>query len=181
MEKITAYTDGSAVVAGKNKGRGGFGAYFPSLLGSPKIYSMGFWETKTGRMEIMALLYALKAIPLNKIVELTVYSDSQYVVFSFTKDRLRKWILNNWISYGEPIKNVDLWKKVLDELIKRPNLKLNMVHIKGHQYDKEKCKVKKKELLKNPHILGNTIADRFANYKRFKESDLKIDINGKTN
>ena len=56
MKSIVAYTDGSAVVRGKMAGAGGFGTYFPKHLdGKPKAYSLGFKETKTGRMEIMAL------------------------------------------------------------------------------------------------------------------------------
>ena len=54
--KILAYTDGSAVASGKLKGHGGFGTYFPDLFGSKKAYSEGYLETKTGRMEQMALL-----------------------------------------------------------------------------------------------------------------------------
>lgn len=176
MHKITAYTDGSAVVAGKYKGRGGFATYFPDLFGKKKVYSNGFWNTKTGRMEITALLFTIKAIPLSKVVHLTVYSDSEYVVKSFTEKRLEKWIKNDWVSYGKPVKNIDLWKKVLKEICKRKKLVLNLHHIKGHQYDKEKDPLKKKELLKNPHILGNTIADKFADYKRFKEYELKTDL-----
>lgn len=85
-----AYTDGSAVVGGKSKGNGGFGTYFPNLFGSKKAWSLGFEDTKTGRMEISALFYAIKAMPerLKYSVTLRVYSDSEYVVKSFTEKRL---------------------------------------------------------------------------------------------
>lgn len=174
--KISVYTDGSAVVSGKFKGRGGFATYFPNLFGNKKVYSKGFINTKTGRMEIMALLYAIKAIPTHKALELNVYSDSQYVVKSFTENRLEKWVSNDWASYGNEVKNVDLWKKVLKELGLRKKLTLYLHHIKSHQYDSEKDPIKKKELLKNEHILGNTIADYFANYKNFNENELKTDL-----
>jgi hypothetical protein len=47
-------------------------------------------------------------------------------------------------------------------------------HIKAHQIDKQKDPKKVKELLKNKHILGNSIADRLAFYKRFE--NFKVDI-----
>lgn len=182
MRIINAYTDGSAVVAGKMKGRGGFGTYFPNLFGRQKAFSLGFWNTKTGRMEVTALLYAIKAIKSNDPIQLHVYSDSQYVTKTFTEKRLEKWISNNWKTYNYKreevdVKNVDLWKKVLFELNNRPKLKLVMHHIKGHQIDKIKDPIKKALFLKeNPHVLGNTIADKFADYKRFSEEELKNDL-----
>ena len=70
MDKIIAYTDGSAVVKGRAKGNGGFGTYFPSLYGSRIAFSLGFEDTKTGRMELSALYYAITAIKLDQAVTL---------------------------------------------------------------------------------------------------------------
>ena len=166
--KILAYTDGSAVASGKLKGHGGFGTYFPNLLGSKKAFSEGYLDTKTGRMEQMALLYAIKAIPEDLECVLEVHSDSQYVVKTFTENRLQKWISNNWESYGGQVANVDLWQRVVLEISLRPKMKLQMVWIKAHQLDRlKKCEtIKRKELLQNPHIVGNTIADILADHKR---------------
>lgn len=178
MTTILAYTDGSAVVVGPKKGRGGFGTYFPDLFGIQKGYSKGFENTKTGRMEVTALLYAIKAMPKKseeKII-LKVYSDSMYVVKTFTENRIARWIDSNWISYGAEIKNVDLWKSVLKELNSRPYLILSMHHIKSHQVEKEKNPVAKAKLLQDPNIIGNMMADQLADYKRhktFKKSDLQ--------
>ena len=171
MKTIVAYTDGSAVIVGPNKGQGGFGTYFPDLFGVKKGYSKGYENTKTGRMEVTALYYAIKAMPLKseeKIV-LRVFSDSQYVVKTFTENRLQKWIANNWISYGSAIKNVDLWKAIIEERNKRDFLILNMVHIKSHQVEKEKNPETKKLLMQDPNIIGNMMADRLADYKRHKQ------------
>lgn len=171
MKTIVAYTDGSAVVVGPRKGHGGFGVYFPDLFGVKKGYSKGYENTKTGRMEIMALFYAIKAMPLEskETMVLRVYSDSQYVVKTFTENRLQKWISNNWISYGSNIKNVDLWKAVKRELDNRPFLSLQMIHIKSHQVEKEKDKEKKTKLMQDPNVIGNMMADRLADYKRHKQ------------
>lgn len=170
MRNITAYTDGSAVVSGKCAGYGGYGTYFPKLFEKPTAFSAGYKNTKTGRMEIRALLLALRAMPIKspEPILLTVYSDSQYVVKSFTENRLVKWINHGWTNSSGKVKNRDLWEKVLDQLRDKKYLTLKMVHIKSHQYDKEKNLLKKKELLNDPHILGNTIADRLADYKRHK-------------
>jgi len=170
---ITAFTDGSAVVRGKNAGRGGFGTYFPPQNNEEaKAFSKGYRLTKTGRMEITALLYAILAIPDDKYCEaeegikLTVYSDSEYVVKAFTDDRLMRWQLDGWTNTSGAVKNQDLWKKVLSALGIRSQLHLIMKHIKGHQFDKEKDPEKKKQLLNDPIIKGNVIADRLADYKR---------------
>jgi ribonuclease HI len=176
MIKILAYTDGSAVASGELKGHGGFGTYFPNLLGEKKAFSNGYLETKTGRMEQMALLYAIKAIPIDLECELEVRSDSQYVVKSFTEGRLKKWISNNWTSYGKDIANVDLWKRIIKEIKCRKKLKLTMIWIKAHQLDKIKKSDKegRKQLLNDPHIVGNYMADILADHKRHKNK-LKTD------
>jgi len=171
MKTILAYTDGSAVVVGPKKGQGGFGTYFPDLFGSKKGFSKGYENTKTGRMEVTALLYAVKAMPKKseeKII-LKVYSDSMYVVKTFTENRISRWIDNDWISYGVEIKNVDLWKAVLKELNSRSYLILSMHHIKSHQVEKENNPVAKAYLMQDPNIIGNMMADTLADYKRHKK------------
>lgn len=166
MDVIIAYTDGSAVASGVLNGHGGFGTYFPNLFGKRKAFSLGFKDTKTGRMEIMALLYAVKAIPESWEGKLQVYSDSQYVVKTFTEKRLEKWILNNWKSYGNEIKNQDLWKELNRHLILREKMELEMVWIKAHQVDDAKNPQAKASLLKDEHILGNMVVDKLADHKR---------------
>lgn len=172
MIEIICYTDGSAVASGPRKGHGGFGVHFPNLFGKERNFSLGFCDTKTGRMEITALICAIKAIPKGKDaqpINLIVYSDSEYVVKSFTENRLTRWRHNNWQSYGNEIKNVDLWKMIVSELQARPKLKLTMLHIRGHQVEKEKDPVKKEKLLMDPHIIGNRKADILADYKRHEK------------
>lgn len=170
MQEIFAYTDGSAVVSGKNKGQGGFGVYFPNLFGDKKAYSLGYKNGKTGQMEITALLYAVRAMPITykERVKLIIYSDSEYVVKAFTEDRLQKWIKAGWRNSSGEVKNLELWKGVLKELYgrRRLYLTLEMRHIRSHQVEKERDLEKKKELMKNPHIVGNMMADGLADYKR---------------
>lgn len=166
---IIAYTDGSASVAGSMKGMSGFGTYFPNLFGEKKAFSIGFENGKTGEMEVLALLYAIRQMPVlyrGEQIKLTVYSDSEYVVKTFTENRLEKWRKANWTNTSGEVKNKDLWIKIHEELSKRSFLKLEMKHIKSHQVEKEKNAEKRDLLLKNPHIIGNSIVDKLADYKR---------------
>lgn len=167
--EIYGYTDGSAVASGDNKGKGGYGVYFPNLFGSKKAYSQGFLNTKTGRMEVMALYYAIKAMPKtsNENIVLKIFSDSMYVVKTFTESRIFKWEANSWTNSSGEVKNKDLWQAILKSLRKRPFIKLELTHINSHQIDKVK-KEQRVFLLMNPHIRGNSMADKLADYKRHK-------------
>ena len=171
MKQVTAYTDGSAVVAGVNKGKGGFGTYFPNLFGKRVAYSQGFEQALTGQMEILALLHAIQAMPKRhpEPLELIVYSDSEYVVKSFTEGRLFRWETAGWINSSGNVKNESLWKEILTSLREREYLKLSMNWIKSHQVDKAKTQPEKDELLKNENIVGNLVADKLADYKRHKK------------
>lgn len=167
---IVAYTDGSASVAGSMKGMAGFGVYFPNLFGKQKAFSLGFEQGKTGEQEVLALLYAIRQIPKSpEVKKLTVYSDSEYVVKTFTEGRLEKWRKADWTNTSGEVKNKDLWIKIHEELSKRSFLKLEMKHIRSHQVEKEKNAEKRELLLKDPHIIGNSIVDKLADYKRHKK------------
>tara|TARA_R110000796_G_scaffold70936_1_gene160982 strand:+ start:499 stop:1092 length:594 start_codon:yes stop_codon:yes gene_type:complete len=181
MKQIIAYTDGSAVVSGANKGRGGYGAFFPDFYGKPKGLHEGFLYTKTGRTEMHALLSAINAFDwktdaADEHVMLTVYSDSQYVVKAFTDGRLNKWKDNGWTNSSGKVKNKDLWLRILYALEQRRYLKLDMIWIKGHQLDKEKNPVAKAYLMQDPHIVGNAMADILADRWRLG-INLKHDLN----
>lgn len=180
MTTVIAYTDGSAVVSGINKGKGGLGVYFPYCPVSKrnKGIHIGFEKTKTGRVEIMALLYAIKNFDIDygEKITLKVYSDSQYVVKAFTDHRLKKWVSNGWKNTTGNVKNRDLWEKLLQALEARKHfMKLDIEWIKSHQLEKEKDLSKKEELKKDPHIIGNAMADRLADRWRLG-IDLRQDL-----
>lgn len=154
MKHYTIWTDGSAET---KQMRGGIGVCIKTDTGY-KTISKGFQPTKTGRMEITALLYAIRTIPKNIETSATLYSDSQYVVNTLTKGWLITWRVSNF----EGKKNVDLWKLVINEIDCRPKMKLSVRWLKGHQDITD-------ELTK-----GNNIADELASYKNFDiyEKDL---------
>lgn len=171
MKEIFAYTDGSASVAGKLAGQGGFGTYFPDLFGKKKAFSLGFRKAKTGQMEVCALLYAIRAMPLKCLypIKLSVYSDSEYVVKTFTESRLQKWMSNGWTNSSGEVANKELWISIVKELNLRGYLNLQMNHIRSHQVEKVKDIGEREKLLKNPHIIGNLMVDKLADYKRHTE------------
>lgn len=117
---LTIYTDGAAR---GNPGKGGYGTIL-IWKGIAKELSGGFRLTTNNRMEIMSVLAGLEALH-KKSLDITIYSDSQYVVRSVSEG----W-LNNWIQTEfKGKKNADLWKRYY-ELAKGQQIKF--VWVKGH-------------------------------------------------
>ena len=150
--RITAYTDGSACVGYPKLG--GFGVYIKTPDKNIKIRK-GYCNTKTGRMELMAVIICMRSIQ-NKGLELTIRSDSQYVC-----NTVNEWI-DHWRSIGYLGKaNIDLLKQ-LDIEISKFTYRPKLIHIKGHQD------------VTDQHTLGNNIADQLANYKT--QSSYEVDL-----
>ena len=60
----------------------------------------------------MAVISGLEALNRPCIVE--VYSDSKYVVDAFNQHWVDSWLKKGWKrGKNEPVKNVDLWKRLL--------------------------------------------------------------------
>ena len=124
------YTDGAA--RGNPDGPGGYGTIlsFVDSKGQEHIreLSAGYQKTTNNRMEMMAVIAGLEA--LNRPCESTVYSDSQYVVKAFNEHWLDGWIKKGWKrGKNEPVKNVDLWKRML--AAKEPH-QVSFQWVKGH-------------------------------------------------
>lgn len=120
MAKVTVYTDGGA---SGNPGPGGWGAV---LISGKHIKEMngGFRLTTNNRMELLAVIKALEAMK-NPGTEVTIYSDSKYVVDAVSK----KWVFG-WIKKGfKGKKNPDLWKRFLKIYAVH---KVDFVWVKGH-------------------------------------------------
>ena len=143
--KITIYTDGASR---GNPGPGGYGAVL--LAGKHrKELSEGFRLTTNNRMELLAVIAALEALN-NERSDVTVYSDSSYVV-----DAVEKGWVFSWEKKGfKKKKNPDLWKRFI-KIYRKHQVKL--VWIKGHA-----------------NILENERCD-FLAVEASKQGDLKID------
>ena len=128
---IIIYTDGSSR---GNPGPGGYGIVMEHCkTGFVKECSKGFKLTTNNRMELMAVIEALKKLKQTNL-KITVYTDSKYVVDSIEKKWLFKW---EKIKFKNK-KNVDLWLDFLS-LYKKNSIKFNW--IKGHNNhpQNEKC------------------------------------------
>lgn len=95
-------------------------------------------ETTNQRMELQAVIGALSALKVNEW-EVTVYSDSAYVVNAFQQKWLDNWQRNGWRnSKKEAVANQDLWKQLLKLTDKN---RVTMMKVKGHAGDEynERC------------------------------------------
>ena len=124
LRHVTIHTDGSCI---GNPGPGGYAAIL-EYQGREMELSGGFRRTTNNRMEILAVIKGLEA--LTECCSVTVYSDSQYVVESIEKGRVKKWQANGWMrNKRERAVNDDLWKLLLSMLDKH-NVEFRWV--KGH-------------------------------------------------
>ena len=139
--KVTIYTDGSA--RGNPDGPGGYGTVLQFIDSKGQLhereFSAGYKKTTNNRMELMAAIVGLEA--LLKPCQVELYSDSQYLVKAFNNRWIDGWIKNNWKnSKKEPVKNIDLWKRLLNA--KEPH-KVTFIWVKGHDGhpQNERCDV----------------------------------------
>ncbi|MFP4697532.1 MAG: ribonuclease HI [Eubacteriales bacterium] len=131
MHNVIIYTDGAC--RGNPNGPGGFGTVLEVIDKSGKKHvkelSGGFRNTTNNRMEMLAVIRGLEV--LTKPCKVKVYSDSQYIVNAFNQGWLDKWILNDWKrgKKKEPVKNSDLWKRLLNAKNKHI---VEFFWVKGH-------------------------------------------------
>lgn len=133
MKKVDIYTDGAC---SGNPGPGGFGAIL--RFGKyEKEMSGGEKETTNNRMELMGVITALSA--LKEPCEVTIYSDSKYIIDSVQKGWAKKWKKNGWMrNKKEKALNSDLWEVLLDLLHIH---KVKFIWVKGHagHPENERC------------------------------------------
>ena len=106
MKKVELYTDGACR---GNPGRGGWGAIL--VYGKhEKELSGGEKETTNNRMELTAAIEGLSA--LKEPCEVTLYSDSKYLIDAFTQGWVEGWRAHGWKRGKDELKNPDLWEKI---------------------------------------------------------------------
>lgn len=124
MKKIELYTDGAC---SGNPGKGGYGIVL-KYNDTEKTLSKGYKLTTNNRMELTAVVTGLSM--LKYPCDVTVYSDSKYVVDAVEKKWVYGWAKKGWKkSDGKPALNSDLWQKLIP-LLKMHNV--NFVWLKGH-------------------------------------------------
>lgn len=144
MKLVEIYTDGAC---SGNPGKGGYCAIL-LYKGNEKIVSGYSPYTTNNKMEMIAIIEGLKA--LKEPCKVKLYSDSAYSLNAFKQNWIAGWIKNNWKnSKKEPVKNVDLWKKMI-ELMNYHDVEL--IKVKGHSdnYNNNRCdEIARGEITKN--------------------------------
>jgi ribonuclease HI len=137
MKKVEIFTDGACR---GNPGPGGWGVLLRYNGHAKKLHG-GEKNTTNNRMELMAAIKALNTLKESCTIELT--TDSQYLRNGIT-NWIMKWKAKNWKkSNKKPVKNIDLWQQ-LDEEVQRHQITWHW--IRGHKGHPE-----------------NEIADQLAN------------------
>ena len=132
-KEIIIFTDGASK---GNPGPGGYGAII--VLPSGKVVELGGGEAHTtnNRMELSAVLFALKEISKNK-ESIVFYTDSKYLIGGIT-GWVYGWQKNNWkkketLPDGQikesDVLNQDLWKELV-KLTAGKKIKWN--YVGGH-------------------------------------------------
>lgn len=139
--KAEIYTDGAA--RSNPDGPGGYGTVIEFVDSKGNLHtkecSQGYKKTTNNRMELMAAIVGLET--LNRPCEITLYSDSKYLVDAFNQNWIEGWIQKGWKrGKNEPVKNIDLWKRLLKAM--EPH-QVTYVWVKGHDGhpQNERCDV----------------------------------------
>lgn len=143
---ITIYTDGSSR---GNPGPGGYGTIL--IFGKlRKEISEGFRLTTNNRMELLSVIIGLEALK-SPGENVTIYSDSKYVVDSVEKGWLMGWEKKGFAGK----KNPDLWKRFLAVYRKH---KVKFKWVKGHADNplNNRCDELAVEASSNSHLLTDT-------------------------
>ena len=137
--QMTIHTDGAC---SGNPGPGGFAAIIEWEPDGLITVSGGDPETTNNRMELSAVIEALRAVnflPEWAEEEITVRTDSQYITKAFKEHWLDNWQSNGWrTAKNKPVENQDLWKALLEEAKGR---RVTWEWVRGHSGDpmNERC------------------------------------------
>jgi|TARA_B110000444_G_scaffold99166_1_gene93972 ribonuclease HI len=149
---INIHTDGSSR---GNPGPGGYGIVMEHLqTGYFKEFSQGFRKTTNNRMELMAVIEALKKLKKTDS-NIVIYTDSKYVSDSVEKKWVFKWKKNNFKNK----KNIDLWSEFLNIY---PSYTIRFIWIKGHNNhpQNERCDYLAVEASKKSNLLIDEIYEK---------------------
>ena len=120
MTDFKIYTDGAYSPV---RDQGGVGVIFVKDNQEIKAFSKMFKHVTNNKMELVAVIIALQTILKNNLgPEVTIMTDSQYVIGCATKNWKRK-------------KNIKLWEifdKYYNDLLSRCE-SIEFIHVDGHQ------------------------------------------------
>jgi ribonuclease HI len=148
LEEVTIYTDGGCLT---NPGPGGYGVVLLHS-GRRRELSGGYKLTTNNRMELMAVIKGLES--LKEPCQVTLHSDSRYVVDGIQKGWAKKWQANNWWrTKSERAINPDLWEELLAQCERH---QVHFLWVKGHAgvRENERC-----DYLSNRAAKGNNLPE----------------------
>ena len=120
---VEIWTDGGCR---PNPGPGGWAAIL-KFKGTVKELSGGDLDTTNNRMELTAAAEALSA--LTRPCSVILHTDSEYLKNGITRWHTG-WVRKNWRnSAGDPVKNMDLWQRILDAA--KPH-RIEWLWVRGH-------------------------------------------------
>ena len=129
--RVVIYTDGGCV---PNPGVGGWAAILLSADRRREI-SGGESDSTNNRMEMTAAIEALRA--LKRPCHVVLHTDSQYLKKGIS-EWLPKWRRNGWRTRTGPVKNVDLWQ-LLQEEVERHDVEWEWVRGHSGVEENERC------------------------------------------
>ena len=148
VRKVTIHTDGACK---GNPGPGGYGVVL--VCGKHrKELAAGYTRTTNNRMELLAAIAALEA--LTEPCEVALFSDSKYLVRAIEERWIDGWRKRGWInSSKEPVKNRDLWERLLEAMAPH---RVSWHWLKGHagHRENERC-----DELANAAVAGGGLRD----------------------
>ncbi len=126
---VEMYTDGAC---SGNPGAGGYGTIlrYKDTTGQyhEKELTAGYKMTTNNRMELLAVIVGLEA--LKKPCKVKITSDSKYFIDAFEQKWIESWQSNNWKNASKkPVKNMDLWKRLLKAMEIHD---IELIWVKGH-------------------------------------------------
>lgn len=124
LPHVFAYTDGACL---GNPGPGGYGVVLVQPDQRQELAG-GCPATTNNRMELLAAIVALEALP--QPAQVVLFTDSQYLSRALTEGWLQRWQTNGWRTADRtPVKNVDLWQRLLTALARH---RVEVRWLRGH-------------------------------------------------
>ena len=138
MKHVDIWTDGASK---GNPGPGGYGIVLKYVDKNGEMHRKeikeAFESTTNNRMEVLSAIVALKE--LKEPCDVTLTSDSQYLVKAFNENWIDTWIKKDFRrGKTDEVKNIDLWEELI-ELTKKYDV--HFVWVKGHadNIENERC------------------------------------------
>ena len=137
---VEVFTDSACM---KKSGRGGYAAVLKWGDHEEEVAG-GFCVTTIGRMDLMAAIAGLQALTTS--CQVSVYSDSIYLVGSMVKRSPKTWSNNSWrlsnshgkAGGGGQAKNSDLWERLLS-LCERHEVAFKWIQGHRGQNEADRC------------------------------------------